>query len=141
MNHLLFCCRPPIYLEYPGFWIHNSVYGSHSPWLNFWHVIIWYLADGAVWNQILFVRNLIKAKLLHRCFRTKKLCTRFMYLFKDDILLCCRNSVIPNTVQSDTTVFYTSESASTTFRYGPVGKLRLVRCKVGKLHECLRKIQ
>ena len=38
-------------------------------------------------------------------------------------------------------LYYTSKSASTTFPYGPVDKIRLIRCKTGKLHERLRKIQ
>jgi hypothetical protein len=96
LNHLLFYCRLPIFLAYSGLWIQNSVYVSHSPWRNnYWHVIIWYLADCAVGCQIFFVRNLIKAKTLHRYFSSKKLYTRFKYLFKDDIQLCCHNSVIP----------------------------------------------
>ena len=38
-------------------------------------------------------------------------------------------------------LYYASISASTTFRYGPMDKIHLILCKVGKFHERLRKIQ
>jgi hypothetical protein len=66
-NRLMFYCRPPISLAYSGLWIHSSVYVFHNSCRNnVSHVIIWYLADCAVWYQILFVRHLIKATISPR---------------------------------------------------------------------------